>query len=111
MFCMVDFFFPTRLHRLSYLLRLFLTNGVVAFLEFYRSIADTRIWIVCWTIAVVYQVWFIVLPRIRDLGLSAWWALLLLVPIVDIIFSLILAFRAPVIKPPSNTPSPETVPA
>ena len=45
---------------------------------------------------VLYQIFFIILPRIRDLEMSAWWILLIFVPLADIVLGLILLFRAPV---------------
>lgn len=54
----------------------------------------------------LYGIFFIVLPRIRDIGLSGWWLFLIFVPAVDIVFSIILLFRAPALL--SN--KPHTVP-
>jgi uncharacterized membrane protein YhaH (DUF805 family) len=49
----------------------------------------------------IYVVFFIALPRVRDLDMSGWWLLVFLVPLANIWLGLILLFRAPsyVIKP------------
>jgi uncharacterized membrane protein YhaH (DUF805 family) len=43
----------------------------------------------------VYQLLFILLPRVRDTGMSRSWVLLSIVPIVYIFLTIILVFRAP----------------
>jgi uncharacterized membrane protein YhaH (DUF805 family) len=43
----------------------------------------------------VYQFFLILLPRVRDTGMSGWWVLLSLVPIIYIFLTIILLFRAP----------------
>jgi uncharacterized membrane protein YhaH (DUF805 family) len=46
-------------------------------------------------ILTIYGFLFIGLPRIRDIGMSGWWLLIMLVPIANIWLGLILLFRAP----------------
>ena len=46
----------------------------------------------------VYGFFFIGLPRIRDIGMSGWWLLIMLVPIANIWLGLILLFRAPALQ-------------
>ena len=51
-----------------------------------------------WTSVValsLYELFFITLPRVRDIGINGWWLLLLFVPIANAIFAYILFFRAP----------------
>jgi len=96
---MIEFIFPHRLHRLDYFLR-----GVIADVKegiLYSCIGTTGsevLWvsiIVLW----IYEVFFIILPRIRDIGMSGWWILIAFVPVVNILFSIILLFRAPRMLP------------
>lgn len=47
---------------------------------------------------VVYQLWFIVLPRIRDVGMRSRWLVLVLIPGANVLFGIILLFRAPVMS-------------
>ena len=43
----------------------------------------------------IYTLLFVVLPRVRDTGMSGWWVLLSLFPVVNGFFYLFLIFRAP----------------
>lgn len=64
---------------------------------------DSRVW---WTSVItlsIYVVFFILLPRIRDIGMSGWWLLVTFVPVADIVFGIILLFRAPAML--SNRPN------
>jgi uncharacterized membrane protein YhaH (DUF805 family) len=44
---------------------------------------------------VVYSIFFIVLPRVRDIGMSGRLCLLVFIPLVDVVFGIILLLRAP----------------
>jgi uncharacterized membrane protein YhaH (DUF805 family) len=44
----------------------------------------------------LYELFFVCLPRARDLEISGWWLLLFLVPGADIVLGTILLLRAPV---------------
>src|SRR5579859_2124614 len=92
---MIEFIFPYRLHRLAYLVRVLATNFVTYFLYSCSTTTDSRIWWASFIILTFYALFFIVLPRIRDIGMSGWWLLLTLVPIADGVFGIILLFRAP----------------
>ena len=52
-----------------------------------------------WWIVVIalglYALFFILLPRLRDVGMSAGWLLVALVPLANILLGIILLFRAP----------------
>ena len=53
-----------------------------------------------WSIAAIlalgiYSLLFVLLPRVRDTGMSGWWVLLSLFPVVNGLFYLFLIFRAP----------------
>lgn len=101
---MIEYFFPKRLHRLSYILRGLTTNGVLCFLESCSTTVDSHVWWVIWFVAILYQIFFIVVPRIRDIGMNGWWVLIALIPVVNAVFGIILAFRAPTMnRPPAET--------
>ena len=98
---LVEFIFPRRLHRLAHL-RGMIANIVTYFLYSGSTTMDSRYW---WssTIAVlIYGLFFIVLPRIRDIGMSGWWLLVTFIPVADIVLGIILLFRAPSILPSSR---------
>ena len=56
---------------------------------------EARVGVFCFIVIGAYQVFFIVLPRIRDINMSGWWLLIVVVPVVNIVFGVILLFRAP----------------
>jgi uncharacterized membrane protein YhaH (DUF805 family) len=92
---MFEFLFPRRLHRLSYFFRLTAVNIANGILYGCGSGLDPRM---IWSLigaSIVYCIFFIALPRMRDIGMNGWWVLLIFVPGADIIFSAILLFRAP----------------
>ena len=100
---MIDFIFPQRLHRLAYLLRGLAADAVTGFLYSCSTTMDTRIWWVSVITLTLYGMFFIVLPRIRDIAMSGWWLLAALIPGVNIVFGIILLFRAPAML--SDTPN------
>jgi hypothetical protein len=103
----IEFLFPRRLHRLEFFLR----DLVLAVpLYFIYSCSTTMNPVFWWTSVValsLYELFFITLPRVRDIGINGWWLLLLFVPIANAIFAYILLFRAPSFAPRQKTsPSP-----
>lgn len=42
-----------------------------------------------------YTLFFLLLPRLRDAGMSAWWLLTAVIPAVAMLLTIILLFRAP----------------
>jgi uncharacterized membrane protein YhaH (DUF805 family) len=91
---LIDFLFPKRLHRLGYLWRILATNLALAMIVV--SSSPEQLYPVLGLIALsIYQLLFILLPRVRDTGMSGWWVLLSLVPIVYVFLTIILVFRAP----------------
>ena len=92
---LVEFIFPKRLHRLAYFLRLLATNvagGVILAV----SSPSEQLYAVLGLVALgIYQLLFVLLPRVRDTGMSGWWVALSLVPVVYILLGIILLFRAP----------------
>jgi uncharacterized membrane protein YhaH (DUF805 family) len=91
----IEFIFPRRLHRLDYFIRVILTNGATYSLYSCSTTMNPG-WFWISTIALlIYAFLFIGLPRIRDLGMSGWWLLVIFIPLVNIWLGLILLFRAP----------------
>ena len=95
---LIDFIFPSRLHRLAYFLRGVTTDILAGFIYAFSGTNASSVWLVLSFVALcVYQLFFIILPRIRDIGMRRLWLLLVLVPGVNVVFGIILLFRAPVI--------------
>ena len=90
-----EFIFPQRLHRLAYFLRLALADTVTCFLSASSTTMAPEFWWPSVILISVYSAFFILLPRIRDLGMSGWWLIACLIPVVDIVFGVILLFRSP----------------
>ncbi|MCX6879469.1 MAG: DUF805 domain-containing protein [Verrucomicrobia bacterium] len=92
---LIELIFPGRLHRLAYFLRGLLADIVM--LSLYTN--DTTMAPLYWWSAVLglllYLLFFIVLPRMRDVGMNGWWLLVAFVPVVNIGLAIILLFRAP----------------
>lgn len=92
---LIGFIFPRRIQRLDYLCRILITNAGVdaAFAvgspsEFgYTALGALAIFI--------YQIFFVVLARLRDAGMSGWLVLLGLIPFVYIFLTILLLFRPP----------------
>ena len=107
--CLVEFIFPRRLHRLAYFLRGVALDTVTGILYASSTTFNPRFWWPSVIVLIIYGLFFIVLPRIRDVGMSGWWLLLTFIPVADIVFGIILLFRAPaLLTPPSpneGTPS------
>jgi hypothetical protein len=91
----VEFVFPRRLHRLAYFLRGSAANIVLSIHYYEISIqGNGHLWsslIIVWS----YTVLFIVLPRIRDVGMKWWWIPFIFFTPLYFVFGIILLFRAP----------------
>jgi uncharacterized membrane protein YhaH (DUF805 family) len=92
---MITFIFPRRLHRLAYFIRGLIFDTIAGFLYSLGTTMNARIWWALVIILTIYGMFFIILPRIRDIGMSGWWVLAMLIPIADAVFGIILLFRAP----------------
>ena len=87
--------FPRRLHRLAYFLREVALGIVAGILYANITTYGPRYWWP-WVVALfIYEVFFIVLPRIRDAGMNAWWLAVAFIPIPNIVLGILLLFRAP----------------
>jgi uncharacterized membrane protein YhaH (DUF805 family) len=54
---------------------------------------DPRYWWGSVVVFAIYGLFFILLPRLRDAGMSGWWLLVSLVPIANLLLGIILLFR------------------
>ncbi len=102
--CLLEFIFPRRLHRLAYFFRGAMLDLVTGYVYASSTTVKALYWWPLLIVLVAYDLFFIVLPRIRDVGMNAWWLLLALVPVANVVFGIILLFRAPAIltSPPSS---------
>jgi|SRR5215475_3064143 len=105
----VEFIFPKRIHRLSFLVRFLATNllgfWLIVALSSRHLISPIPVMTVpfeenwyCYVALFAfgtYMLLFVVLPRVRDTGMSVWWVLLSLFPVVNGFLYLFLIFRAP----------------
>jgi len=105
---MKEFICPYRLHRLAYFWRLLVANTVLYYLYSCSTTTYAVIWWALIVIVTIYGLLFIVLPRIRDIGLGRGWILALFIPFVGFIFGIVLLLRAPVFLPnhPGTEPQP-----
>lgn len=88
----LDFLFPKYLARLSYFVRAVLCEGVLLYL-YQDPWGETPSGIVALLAGLLYMSVFILLPRIRDIGMSAWWMVLAFIPYVSSFLSVALLFR------------------
>ncbi len=97
---LTELIFPRRLHRLAYFLRSVAIELLGSFV-YTTSTTMHPVW--WWTLVIflfAYSVFFVLLPRLSDAGMSRWWLLAgLLVPIVGIVLGILLLFRAPQYRP------------
>jgi len=102
---LVEFIFPHRLHRLAYFLRanvwsvfLYFVHAVrypmAASVYTYRGTMADSYWSAAVIVLSLYGIFFILLPRLRDVGMSAWWLIVALIPVANILLGIILLFRA-----------------
>jgi uncharacterized membrane protein YhaH (DUF805 family) len=89
----IGFLFPKRLHRLAYFLRLVVFNFCLVLILAYRDADDVGI--AASVLVSLYAMFFILLPRIRDIGMSGWWLIVSLIPVANVLLGIILLFRAP----------------
>ncbi len=105
---LIDFIFPRRLHRLAYFLRGAALDIITGFLYASSTTFQPRYWWPAVIAFAIYGLFFIILPRIRDVGMSGWLLLVTLIPVADVIFGIILLFRAPLLLrlPPPEAAAP-----
>src|SRR4051812_48071304 len=110
----IDFVFPKRLARLSYFLRALACYG--AYLPIRDAVRSGHLpELSVALVLVAYLMCFVILPRLRDVGMSAWWLAITPVPVANIFLSAILLFRRTNIRrselfSPHNMPNIDTKP-
>jgi len=93
---LIEFIFPLRLHRFPFFLRALATDVLAGTIYALSGTNSSSIWLVLLILALAaYQLFCIILPRIRDIGMNNWWLLLILVPGIDGVFGMFLLFRTP----------------
>jgi hypothetical protein len=106
---LVALLFPPRIGRVSYFIR----DCVIALLVWGvlgSSLSNESHLIVAilFLIAYVYWLFWVVLPRIRDLSMPPFWLILMLVPVLNVVFALVLTFQPSAIAYPQSTDTPPT---
>jgi uncharacterized membrane protein YhaH (DUF805 family) len=102
------------LHRLAYFLRGVALDIVTGILYASSTTYNPRFWWPSVIVLLIYGLYFIVLPRIRDAGMSGWWLLMTFIPVADIVFGIILLLRAPALlthPSPNEGTAPNVGPA
>jgi hypothetical protein len=97
----IEFIFPRRLHRLSYFFRVLLTNFFGYYLYACGATMNPCLLWMAVIVFMTYQLFFIMLPRMRDIEMNGWWLLALFVPLVNIWLALLLLFRPPALLHPA----------
>jgi uncharacterized membrane protein YhaH (DUF805 family) len=95
MSAILRFFFPQQIHRFSYFLRLLACNLTGAFIFGVGSPMERPLVALAYLALAAYGMFFVLLPRLRDVEMSAWWLVVALIPVANILLGIILLFRAP----------------
>ena len=77
----------------------FLSTGFLLDSKVNASIFVLLVWI--------YGLFWIDLPRMRDLSVRPWWLVLMLVPVLNVVFLFVLAIRSRPIAWPQPTERPD----
>jgi len=105
---LVELLFPKRLGRGSYFIRscaiLLLFWGLFGALPNESHEIETILLL----LAYVYWIFWVVLPRMRDLSMRPFWLILMRVPVLNVVFGWVLAFRPSAIALPRPTDTPES---
>jgi hypothetical protein len=106
---LVALLFPKRLGRVSYFIRncvlLLLSWGLLG--GFLPNESD-EIATILLLLAFVYSTFWVVLPRMRDLSMRPFWLILMMVPVLNMVFGLVLMFRPSAIGWPQSTNTSES---
>lgn len=92
MWTAIEFLFPRRLGRLSYFIRLLICNGFLFYLS-QDAWGETTLGIVTLIAVLLYAGFFVLMPRIRDLGMQSGWIILAFIPYVSTFLGVALLFR------------------
>jgi hypothetical protein len=91
----LQFIFPSRLHRLPYFARGVALDIAAGFLYANSTMFAPRYWWPSLIAIVLYGLFFVILPRICDAGMSKWWLAVALIPVANIVLAILLLFRPP----------------
>ena len=86
--------FPKSLDRPQYVVRILCCTALVVGLYLVRGLVDpiaNATMLIVWN----YAAFFVILPRLRDCGMSFIYALLALVPLIYVFLFIVLMFRPP----------------
>ena len=91
--------FPRRLHRIAYLIRIIVADGLLWLLLSRISFKDPtmvsfHLLGICVGAIVIgaYALFFVLLPRVTDAGWGAWWIVLGVFPYVSPLFHFVMLF-------------------
>jgi hypothetical protein len=104
---LVRLFFPRRIGRASFVIRACLIS-MIGYGLLSSVFLDSKVTAAIFVLLVwIYGLFWLDLPRMRDLSIRPWWLILMLVPVINIAFLLLLAIRSrPVTWPrPNETPA------
>ena len=94
--------FPRRLHRLDYLIRILVADACLWFVlhlgsSTHPTLGGLRLVAIVLgsLVIVIYSLFFVLMPRVRDAGWNAWLAILGLFPYIGPLFHLLLLFIPP----------------
>jgi membrane associated rhomboid family serine protease/Flp pilus assembly protein TadD len=106
----IALFFPRRLGRVSFFVRSCATSLLVwGFIGASLSKADADVTTtIVVLLATIYSTFWVVLPRMRDLAMRPFWLIILVVPVIDVGFGLVLLFRPSAIALPRSIARPES---
>jgi uncharacterized membrane protein YhaH (DUF805 family) len=90
-----ELLFPRRLHRLAFFFRSLAVSVVASILYAGSTTMNPLCWWSWYILGNIYSAFYILLPRMRDVGMSGWWLIPCLIPGVDALIGVILLFRAP----------------
>jgi hypothetical protein len=104
---LVMLFFPRRIGRGSFVIRVcvisILGYGVLSSVLLDSKVTASIFVLLVW----IYGMFWVDLPRMRDLSMRPLWLILLLVPVLNVAFLLVLAIRSRPIAWPRSTETPE----
>lgn len=93
----MEILFPNRIARMSYFVRhILIILATIPLVDAMDAIENkdpalVDLWLLLAAFALAgYWVLFIVRPRCKDMGINAWYSLLALIPLVDLLFGLML---------------------
>jgi hypothetical protein len=104
----VMLFFPKRIGRASFVIRVCVIS-ILGYGVLSSALLDSKVTASLFVLLVwIYGMFWVDLPRMRDLSIRPLWLILLLVPVLNVGFLLVLAIRSRPIVWPRSTETPES---